>query len=214
MNNEQSLVDPFRIDNRPAIPGAKIRRAAVKPLQHRCLRVSLLLTAFLFVESGQALFAAPPPNDNFANRITLTTGVTAVTDTTGATVEPGEPNPRGSDHPASHTVWYTWTASSDSMVFIDDIGSDIRDNFVAVFMGSSLNTLVYVALDAFFLGTGEVRLSFPVKAGTTLQIDAGSTGNSVGPLHLTLTTTPFNHVGTLFGPDEPNSHFPDRKSVV
>jgi len=147
--------------------------------------------------------AAAPPNDNFANRITLTTGVTATADTTAATIEPGEPNPRGPDHPANHTIWYTWTAPSDSVVSIDNIGSQIADPFVVVFLGSSIDKLIYVDYEAAFLASPgtTVRLSFPVKAGTTLQIDAGSTGGGKGKLQLTLTTKSFAHVGQLYGPE-------------
>jgi hypothetical protein len=147
--------------------------------------------------------AAAPPNDNFANRITLTTGVTATADTTAATIEPGEPNPLGPDHPADHTIWYTWVAPSDSVVSIDNIGSQIADPFVVVFLGSSIDKLIYVDYEAAFLASPgtTVRLSFPVKAGTTLQIDAGSTGGGKGKLQLTLTTKPFDHVGQLYGPE-------------
>jgi hypothetical protein len=172
----------------------------------RCYHGGFRLVAAIFsvlaLEVPSAI-AVPPANDNFANRITLTAGVTATTDTTNATREPGEPNVRGSDHPSDYTVWYTWTASSDSIVSIDNIGSEIRDDFVAVYLGTALNKLVDVDNEALFLtGStgGEIRLSFPVKAGTTLQIQAGSTTGGRGKLQITLSTKAFNHVGQLFGP--------------
>lgn len=185
----------------PSAPTSKFQRRPLGYYPHGLsLLVAILSALVLGVSSATA---APPPNDNFANRITLTAGVTATTDTTNATKEPGEPNVRGSDHPSDYTVWYTWTASSDLIVSIDNIGSEIRDDFVAVYLGTSLNKLVDVDNEALFLtGStgGEVRLSFPVKAGTTLQIQAGSTTGGKGKLQITLTTKTFNHVGQLFGP--------------
>jgi hypothetical protein len=207
MKNQQSFVDFFRSDNPPPMPGAKIRQSALNPRQHPGVSVALLLAAFLFAQSGRALFAAPPPNDNFANRIALTAGVTAIGDTTNATIEPGEPTPRGvpSNQSPRYTVWYTWTASSDSMVSLDNFGSQIQDDYVAVYLGAALGRLVDVDYGYVFLTGGpggRVRLApFPVKAGTTLQIQAGSVGSGRGMLKLTLAANPFNHVGPLFGPE-------------
>jgi hypothetical protein len=110
----------------------------------------MLFAVLLALGSGiSSIIAAPPSNDNFANRITLMEGVTAVADTTDATIEPGEP---GSD--SRRTVWYTWTATNDSIVSIDNIGSDIEDDFVAVHIGVSLDKLVYVDYQGYFLTGG------------------------------------------------------------
>lgn len=217
MKNQQSFVDPFRMDNRPAIPGAKIRRAALKPLQRQCVSVSLLLAAFLLVESGQALFAAPPLNDNFSGRLPLTEGVTASADTTNATIEPGEPNEFGGQASSEleNTVWYTWTATSDSVVSIDSIGSEhsnVFTPFFAIYMGGSTDKLVNVNV-----ANGIARISFPAKAGTRFQIVMGNRSSCCrhgGALKLILTAQPFDHAGPLFGPDEPNSHFPANDAFI
>jgi hypothetical protein len=203
MKNQQSSVYCFGTDSRFPTPEEKIRRAALKPARHQRVSVSLLLAAFLFVESAQVVFAAPPLNDNFANRIALTAGVTAVADTTNATIEPGEPNEFSSNK--HNTVWYTWTASSDAVVAIDNIGTVMSSPFVVVYMGNSIDKLAVVAIDS-----GDVRLSFPAKAGTIFQIAVGNLsavfpgGNS----RLTLNTLPFGYSGVLFGPETPISAVP------
>jgi hypothetical protein len=210
--NEQSFLDPFRIYNRSAIRGAKTRPFALKPLQKLRAGVSLIVAAFLFVESGQAVFAVVPPNDNFVNRIALTPGVTAIADTSDATIEPGEPDEASNFNP-DQTVWYTWTATSDSIVSMDNIGTQPYKPYIAVYMGGSLQSLVSVAYEE--AGYYEVlRLSFPIRAGTTLQIVLGNYGNQGGNTQFTLTTQPFGHAGTLFGPNEPSSHFPSNDNFI
>jgi hypothetical protein len=161
----------------------------------------LLTASTLWILSISPSIAAPPPNDNFSGRLPITAGVTVAANTAEATIEPSEPVAN-----AEHTVWYTWTASSDSIVSIDNIGTEIYHSFVAVFMGGSLDNLVIVVYGNEF--TSAIRLSFPVKAGTTFQVVMGDYSSQGGNAHLTLTTQPFSHAGTLFGPDEPNSHFP------
>lgn len=147
--------------------------------------------------------AAPPANDNFAARQTLVEGVTAIVSTVEATIEPGEPV-----KDAQHTVWYTWTAASDAIANLDNIGTNYSDDYFAVYMGDALNKLVFVAGRFFSLGNGQERISFPVKAGTTFQIVAGGTRSYTGMVHLTLTTNSFSHAGALFGPSAPVTNKP------
>lgn len=171
-------------------------------------RFDMLLAVLLALASGvSSIMAAPPPNDNFANRLSLTTGVTATVDTTAATAEPSERVPD-----SRHTVWYTWTAASDSIVSIDNIGTEVLTSFVGVFMGNSLDKLATVAYDEEF--SSAVRLSFPVKAGTTFQIVVGDFNSQGGKEQITLTTKPFTHAGTLFGPSTPNSTVPANDNFI
>lgn len=163
-----------------------------------------LLFSIIAVSSA---IAAPPPNDNFSGRIALTAGVTVTANTSQATIEPNE---RTAD--AHHTIWYTWTAPSDSIVSIDNIGSEIYEAFIAVYMGSSLDKLAYVADGSAY--SNSFRFSFPVKAGTTFQIVAGDDNSSGGKWQITLTTQPFTHAGPLFGPEEPDSRRPFNDSFI
>jgi hypothetical protein len=85
-------------------------------------------------------------------------------------------------------------------------------SFVGVFMGSSLDKLSTVAYDEEF--SSAVRLSFPVKAGTTFQIVLGDFNNQGGKEQITLTTKPFDHAGTLFGPGTPDSTVPANDNFI
>lgn len=171
--------------------------------------VLLMALAFCVLAISSAI-AAPPPNDNFSGRLPLTVGQTVTVDTTEATIEPNEPN-ESSNYSAYKTVWYTWTASSDSIVSMDNIETDIGISFVAVYMGSSLDKIANVDSRS---SSGIIRISFPAKAGTTFQIVIGDRNNNGGQMQLTLSTQPFNHAGTLFGPDEPNSPAPTNDNFI
>lgn len=155
--------------------------------------------------------ATPPPNDNFSGKLTLTVGVTVTSNTTEATIEPNEPAEVSNFSPG-HSIWYTFTPTADSIVSIDNIGTQTYKPYIAVYMGSSLSNLVSVDYTEAF-GTEVLRLSFPAKAGTIFQIVIGnhSTGGNV---QLTLTTQPFNHAGPLFGPDVPTSRMPANDSFI
>ena len=80
-------------------------------------RYWVLLMAILTVLSAgltsPPLCAAPPPNDAFAGRLPLTTGVAARSTTVGATVEASEPKPFGiAPEKLQASVWWSWTAAS------------------------------------------------------------------------------------------------------
>ncbi|HZL78216.1 MAG TPA: hypothetical protein VFC17_05135, partial [Candidatus Limnocylindrales bacterium] len=65
--------------------------------------------------------AAPPPNDDFANRGVLTgTNVTVVGSNVGATREADEPNPFYYGSSANHSVWWTWTAPGAGRVNVQE----------------------------------------------------------------------------------------------
>jgi hypothetical protein len=182
--------------------------ALLRPIWCNPRRFAVLLAILALLTWGvSSATAAPPSNDNFANRITLTEGVTATVNTTDATAEPSEPVAN-----SGHTAWYTWTAASDSIVSIDNIGTKVAHSFVGVFMGTSLDKLATVAYDSEF--SSAVRLSFPVKAGTTFQIVVGDFNNQGGKEQITLTIKPFDHAGTLFGPGTPNSTVPANDNFV
>ena len=122
-----------------------------------------------------------PPNNNFANRQTLTgSGGSVSGSSVGATSEAGEPNHVGFSPSAS--VWYSWTAPTGSNVTIDTIGSDF-DTLLAVYTGYSLGTLTPVASNDDIPGSVQSRVTFFAMAGQTYQIAVdgynGASGNIV-----------------------------------
>ena len=85
-----------------------------------------------------AAWAQRPANDDWRQAQPLTGDFGTVTaNTTQATVEPGEPNHAGSL--PSHTVWYSFTASSDGPIEFDTFGSLI-DTVMGVYTGTNVAT--------------------------------------------------------------------------
>jgi hypothetical protein len=87
----------------------------------------------------------PPPNDNFANAITMS-GMSgqATGDNINAGKESGEPTHAGV---ASETsVWWRWTAPGTGQVTIDTNGSNF-DTVLAVYTGNSVGGLTEVVSD-------------------------------------------------------------------
>ena len=137
-----------------------------------------------FAAPAQPCPPAPPPNDNFANRIAVT-GSGSVLTTGGsnvlATAETGEPSDLIAPGSGTPSVWWTWTAPCSFSVssptsFIDTIGSDF-DTVLGVFTGSTLGTLTRFASDDDsgngMLG-GTSRVPSPTPGPSTLNIIAGT----------------------------------------
>jgi len=150
-----------------------------------------------------------PANDSFASRSLITgNNLTVIAYTTSASVEAGEPRPD-----SYRTVWYSYTATTDSIITIDTTGTDFYSSFVRVFMGNSINQLAVVTGEAGGSPSSPYSFTFKAKANTTFQICTGSTNSYdssdyYGTIQLTLTTTPFAHVGTLYGPGVPTAPTP------
>jgi hypothetical protein len=122
---------------------------------------------------------APPPNDNFANRIVLAgTNLVATGSNVNATAQSGEPAHAG--QAAHKSVWWSWTAPSNSLAGVTTVGSTF-DTMLVVYTGSSLGALVPVASSDDASGLLTSRVSFPATAGTTYQIAVdgfeGASGN-------------------------------------
>jgi hypothetical protein len=157
-----------------------------------CSAITALVMALTEVNLAQA---APPPNDNFTNRIVLTgTDVSFDGTLAGATVEPYEVMPSGADihvyGPQTESVWWDWTApeSTNMLVQISNPSHPSYDsNSLAVYnlydpylhqldLFGGLNTqfLGGIAVDTRFQ---EMFFTFSAVAGTNYQIQlAGSDG--------------------------------------
>ncbi|HUD46943.1 MAG TPA: hypothetical protein VMR33_08935 [Candidatus Baltobacteraceae bacterium] len=88
----------------------------------------LLPVAFWLVCSSPGFGQAPPPNDNFSNRIVLSGNSVAFSGTlAGATLEAKEA--LGGNftnymlYPVDESVWWTWTAPQTSLVTVEMIGA-------------------------------------------------------------------------------------------
>lgn len=137
-------------------------------------------TVFVAWPSSAAAGAVPPPNDNFANRVTISsTPFTDAKITTEATMEPGEQQP--SCAPIGKTVWYQFTPGSNTILRADTIGSDF-DTVVGAWTGTTLPGLTEVGCDD-DSGLGvESDLAFQAVAGTTYLFQVGGFSGDSGNL--------------------------------
>jgi hypothetical protein len=130
-------------------------------------------------------FAAPPPNDDFANAQTLT-GPTATTSGTNiaATVEPGEPWHAGV--PASSSVWYRLATPGPGQISLNTCDADFN-SVLAVYTGSSVGFLGPVASNdnssACPNGVGS-SVSFHQGFATTFSIAVDGYGGAQGSFQL------------------------------
>lgn len=131
----------------------------------------------LTISEGANLTAHPPyprpANDNFAQRIQLTSASLVATGTTAyATTEVGEPN-----H-GDHSIWWAWTAPASGATTIALIQAE-NYAFVTVYEGDSVSNLTQVAQ----LVNDDVWLPrwllFNARGGTNYKIAASSYGGPI-----------------------------------
>jgi hypothetical protein len=129
-----------------------------------------------------------PPNDNFANRIPITSvPATVYGSNYGATKEPGEPNHAGD--PGGASVWWSWTAPFSGSITISVspiVGDWINPGppccsggpevALGVYTGSSVSNLIPVASSESALA----QVCFVATAGTTYQIAVDGAGGASG----------------------------------
>jgi subtilisin family serine protease len=128
-----------------------------------------------------------PPNDNFADCITITGSRARFADNNlGATAEKGEP--RHYFWKAQCSVWYEWTAPTTGLAMVTTRGSNF-DTVMAVYTGDNLASLRRIARDDDRGGNLTSRVRFWARAGKTYQIAIdgyrGEEGRIKGRLRLT-----------------------------
>ncbi len=127
-------------------------------------------------------YAAPPSNDDFVNRTSVSAQpFTDSRDTSEATEEDGEPFPRCA--PIGKTVWYEYTPAADAVVQADALGSDF-DTVIAVWTGDGLGDLVDIGCDDDTGFGSESMVVFSASAGTTYLIQVGGFAGDSGSLSL------------------------------
>ena len=150
--------------------------------------VAGLVLAYFIVCIPTAL-AAVPPNDDFANRqsITGTLPVEVTESNVGATAEAGESLQAPSV--AGHSVWFSWEAPADGWTTIGSC-HDTMHPVVAIFEGTALDSLYKVARTGVVdhssegphCSTTESEFTFDAKAGTTYAIAVdGNTNPTIEP---------------------------------
>lgn len=142
---------------------------------------------------------APPPNDNWANAIAITDGVTLTgVSNLGARAEPGEQfAPAFAVPDLRRTMWWKYTATVSGLVSIDTAGNTLPsgDTTLAVWTGASLAGLTLVAYndDNPAAVDNSSYVQFYATTGVTyyIQIDGYGGTSYVGQYVLTV-----GHPGT------------------
>jgi hypothetical protein len=125
----------------------------------------------------------PPPNDNFANRITISgTNVTTSGTNVGATREAGEPFHWEST--GGKSVWWTWQAPKSGTVTITTAGSSF-DTILAAYTGNAVGSLSLVANNDDYNG-GTSQVGFVATSRTVYQIAVDGYGGSSGSIALSI----------------------------
>lgn len=154
------------------------------PVRLLRVKLSLLVVSLLFSRGAPLLLAAAPPNDTFANRITLSgVSVSITASNAGATIEPGEPQHAG--ELGGRSVWWTWTAPSTGTFAISTATSTF-DTLLAVYLGSSLTNLKEVASNDDFHGESTSSVFFRAFTGETYQIAVDGFQGATGAITLNL----------------------------
>jgi hypothetical protein len=125
-----------------------------------------------------AALAAPPANDDFANREVLSGSlpIEVTRSNVEATKEEGEPF-HGGLGSKGHSVWFEWEATSDGFVTVGNCGSDFT-TVLAVYTGTAVGELTQVAGDYATAGgpgcpAGVAwgrQVTFEASAGTAYKI--------------------------------------------
>ena len=126
-----------------------------------------------------------PPNDNFANSISLAgTSMTATGSNVEATRETGEP--LHALKAGDTSVWWSWTAPVGGGVIVSTEGSTF-DTLLAVYRGSALTNLVEAAIDDdqdAAAGILTSALDFYAVAGETYRIAVDGFDGASGQVSL------------------------------
>ena len=150
--------------------------------------------------SHACLAQTPPPNDNFTNRITLTGDLVDFSGTlAGATLE--STNEANGDvlfanALITQSVWWTWTATENTFVTLENLNSPLQYNFQAIDYLAVYNTTnVFaspspVAAMPVNYGITNQTMSFPVTAGTGYQIQLLGNSSSNYSFRLIATNAP------------------------
>jgi hypothetical protein len=132
------------------------------------MRIALLILAI-----PAAVLAAPPANDHFAARLTLTGTVPTTTGTNvEATEEPGEDLRNGL---FAATVWWKWTAPATDWVRITTAGSSF-DTVLQISTGTTVDAQTLVAFNDQAPASGGAATSsvtFMATQGTEYNIAVG-----------------------------------------
>jgi hypothetical protein len=144
----------------------------------------LAILLFNFSSGGTVAVFAAPSNDNFPGTTISVNPYKDTVDTTTATEEPNDPlvpvqcNGRFLAK-GRKTVWYTYTPGVNQPLTVDTLGSNY-DTYIAIWTGTALNNLTYVACNDDIDVNLQSKLTFTAQAGIAYHIEVAGYGGTVG----------------------------------
>jgi hypothetical protein len=185
---------------------ASTKNMTTLPLRNSITRRPWRLSVFTLAAIAMTVvgtlptLAAPPPNDDIANAVTVTEPLpfSNSVSTVEATAAPDDPLPGCTFIFDGATVWYAYTPSTSGYINANTAGSDY-DTVLSAFTGSP-GTLTEIACNDDAIGL-QSQVVIPVTAGVTYYFMVGSYfggpgGNlvfnvdvSAGPAVVSLTIT-------------------------
>jgi S-layer homology domain len=152
---------------------------------------AVVLLAMLMFSLGpggvSTVYAAPPPNDTFANAMAINTipfqHIISTTEATETDLNDPDSVPcEGSTlDRGKRTVWYRYQPTSNRGLHVDTIGSDY-DTYIAIWRGTSLNNITLVTCDDDVFSNLYSEVLFAATAGNTYYIEvAGYAGTDSAP---------------------------------
>lgn len=162
------------------------------------------LCAVIFTTLACSAIAAPPPNDNFADRTLIPLDVSpppapppthaqasAEGSNVDATKEPGERDHAG--YPGGKSVWWTFTTPANGSIRVSTYGSSFS-TVLAVYTGNDLTNLNVVAESKANNWDDDLssQVEFTAYAGTTYQVAVDGDGSPAqsGNIILSITLQP------------------------
>lgn len=158
-----------------------------------------LVLALAVMFAGVTPAYAAPSNDNFADATLITSLPFNVNSSNvDATFEFDEPTPSCWFGYPQKTVWFAYTASSNSALTVKTSPANITP-LLAVYTGSSINTLAQVGCQYF-----GYDFTFVPQAGQTYYFQLGGLFGDEGNISFTLDVTPPPQVQISYNPSDPN----------
>ena len=137
-------------------------------------------------------WAAPPANDNFANRQVIAGAAGSVAGTTvEATGEPGEFSAGAQG--AINSVWYSWTAPSSGLVTFNTCTTANYDTFLAAYAATaSVPTTAPITSNDDACVSFRSSITFGATSGTvySIALDGFSTGTGTATIDWNLVPAP------------------------
>lgn len=180
------------------------------------LRAALALATGCLLLVAPAALAAPPANDDFANRETLSGSLPIEVSRSNAGATKENEEFLGSLFSAGHSVWFEWEATSTGWVTVAGCKADFVD-VVGVYTGAAVNALTNVASGNNSEGPhcpfGQREYTFKATSGTKYEIvvDGNPFHMPEAPLPLTEGTVELRIEAT---PPPANDDFADATLLV